>query len=791
MSDARPRDHNPTVTEARHLIFTGQVQGVGFRPFVYRLAHALGLHGWVRNRLGEVEIQAEGTADALDRFTHDLVHAAPPIAQPRIESTTIVEISGLSGFEILASAATETPRIHVPPDYFACPDCLREVDDPDDRRFGYPFTNCTQCGPRYTLIERLPYDRANTSMAGFPLCADCAREYADPLNRRFHAEPVACPVCGPRLDYVGADARIQDSSAALSATVAALHAGKVVAIKGVGGYHLMCDARNVEAVAALRARKPRPTKPLAVMFPDLESVAAYVELGDDERALLCSPARPIVLGRKRAAASDTPSPLAPLPRGERGMHTHAVEPETLAANIAPGLNEIGVLLPYSPLHHLLCRAFAAPLVATSGNLSGEPVLTDTVEASRRLAHVADAFLHHNRPIVRPADDPVYRSIAGKPRPLRLGRGCAPLELALPRTLERPTLAVGGHLKLTVCLAWDDRAVISPHIGDMGTPRSLAVFEQVVADLQRLYGVSAQQIVCDAHPGYSTTRWAHTQTKTQTKTQGLPVTRIWHHHAHASALAGEFHSEDDWLMFTWDGTGYGEDGSLWGGETLHGRPGHWRRVARLRPFRLPGGDKAGREPWRSAAAICWETGQAFETDLADLALVRQAWHTGLNAPQSSAAGRLFDAAASLTGVLQKGSFEGQGPMYLEALANGDAVVVELPLRHDDTGLWQTDWAPLIAHLQDARLSTGRRAADFHTSLARALRRQAERLAQDMSFTRIGLTGGVFQNALLAELACTELTAAGFEVQLPERLPCNDAGISFGQAVEVLYAGGSVF
>ncbi|MBI5040787.1 MAG: carbamoyltransferase HypF, partial [Gammaproteobacteria bacterium] len=503
-----------------------------------------------------------------------------------------------------------------------------------------------------------------------------------------------------------------------------------------------------------------------------------VTLRDHERALLCSPMRPIVLARKCRPLSP-----APLPQGVRGTPEALPASCTLAANIAPGLNEIGVLLPYAPLHHLLCRAFAGPLVMTSGNLSGEPVLTDNIEAQNRLARIADAFLHHNRPIVRPADDPVFRTLAGKPRPLRLGRGCAPLELSLPCALSEPVLAVGGHLKLTVCLAWDERAVISPHIGDMGTPRSLAVFEQVLADLQRLYGVQAAHLVCDAHPGYTTTRWAQRQT--------LPSTRVWHHHAHASALAGECAADEDWLMFTWDGTGYGEDGSLWGGETLYGRPGQWRRVVRLRPFRLPGGEQAGREPWRSAAALCWETDAPFDSTYADMALLHQAWSKGINSPQSSAAGRVFDAAASLTGVLQVGSFEGQGPMYLEALAaDSDGVAIELPLARDNTGLWQTDWAPLLArlvtHLGDAQQPVAQRAADVHASLARAIRRQAECLAQEHRFTRVGLTGGVFQNARLAELACAELTAAGFTVSLPERLPCNDAGISFGQVVEVLFA-----
>lgn len=750
-----------TSRQARRWLLTGQVQGVGFRPFVYRLAHRLGVSGWVRNRLGEVEVLGEGTAAQLEQFARGLIDAAPRIARPHILSCDDIAPTGSTDFTIHSSAQSEQPRIQVPTDYFACDDCLAEVDDPDDRRHAYPFTNCTQCGPRYTLIARLPYDRPNTSLVDFPLCPDCAREYADPLDRRFHAEPIACPVCGPQLTFVHSAAEIAGNDAALRACSAALQDGAIVAIKGVGGYHLVCDARNAVVIARLRARKPRPAKPLAVMFADTAAVAAEADLSAQEHALLVSPMRPIVLARKR---TDIRSKLAD--------------------NIAPGLNEIGVLLPYSPLHHLLCRAVAAPLVVTSGNLSGEPVLTDNDEAATRLAHIADAFLQHNRPIVRPADDPVFRSIAGTPRPLRIGRGNAPLELPLARSLATPTLAVGGHLKLTVCLAYQDRAIVSPHIGDMGSPRSQQVFEQVCADLQTLYGIHATRLVCDAHPDYHTTRWA--------TRSGLPLTQVQHHHAHASALVGEqadaLAAAEDWLVFAWDGTGYGNDGTLWGGETLHGNAGRWQRVASFRPFRLPGGDKAGREPWRSAAALCWETGADFAPALPadiDLALLRQAWQRGLNAPQSSAVGRLFDACASLADVLQIGSFEGQGPMYLEALCDRDGSALELPLQADADGLLRCDWTPLIAAMRDTDRPRRERAATLHATLARTLRRQAERLREHWAFTRIGLTGGVFQNARLAALACRELAEAGFTAVLPERLPCNDAGISFGQVIESLH------
>ncbi len=589
-----PVSTSASAVHARRWMLDGRVQGVGFRPFVYRLAQRHGLKGQVQNLAGQVEILAEGAESALAAFEAALLHEAPPLARPRILSSDAALAQGFAVFSIVASRSDVPARIHVPPDYFACDDCLRELRDPRDRRYRYPFINCTQCGPRYTLITRLPYDRPNTTLADFTLCPACRAEYENPLDRRFHAEPVACPRCGPALQYHAADgARIDDTVAALAATVAALRSGCIIAVKGIGGYHLMCDAGNATAVTRLRERKPRPHKPLAVMFPwrgddGLDAVRESLRPDAIQAQLLCDPMRPIVL----------------IPRRSDAALTHA---------IAPGLNEVGAFLPYSPLHHLLLDDFDAPLVATSANISGEPVLTDNAEVEARLPHVAEAFLHHNRTIARPADDPVYRVIAGRPRPLRLGRGSAPLELTLPFTLSQPLLAVGGHMKNTVALAWEDRIVISPHIGDLDAPRSLEVFEQVIGDLQALYQINATRIVCDAHPGYASTRWARRST--------LPVQTVLHHHAHAGALAGEYPEVKNWLVFTWDGVGYGADGSLWGGEALHGTPGHWRRAASFRPFHLPGGERAGREPWRSAAALCWESGIAWQGTVADIDLVR--------------------------------------------------------------------------------------------------------------------------------------------------------------------------
>jgi hydrogenase maturation protein HypF len=745
----------------RRLWVTGHVQGVGFRPFVYRLALRHGLTGWVRNTVGEVEILIQGEKPALETFTAEITTAAPAIADPRLRRHEDCDAPEEAAFRILPSEAAEEPRIFVPPDYFTCPDCLAELADPADRRAGYPFINCTQCGPRYTIIRSLPYDRANTSMAGFPLCDDCRREYEDPAERRFHAEPVACPACGPALSWTDSGGVIADTTAALDACIGAIDAGRLVAVKGIGGYHLVCDARNENTVDRLRRLKPRPSKPLAVMFPitgpdGLEAVREAAEPTDDEARHLLSPGRPIVLMRKR--------------------------PGALPECLAPGLAELGVMLPYSPLHALLLDRLGRPLVATSANISGEPVLTQPGEVETRLAHLVEGCLHNDRPIVRPADDPVWRRTGASVRPIRIGRGCAPAEIDLGFTLARPVLAVGGHMKNTLSLGWEDRCVVSPHIGDMDSERSLMVFEQVADDLQRLYGVEARALVCDAHPGYATARWANRQ--------GLPVTAVLHHHAHASALAAEHPETGPLLVFAWDGVGYGADGTLWGGETFLGRPGAWRRVASFRPFRLPGGERAGREPWRSAAAVCWEAGIPWPGCPDPDGLARAAWDRGINSPSTSAAGRLFDAAAALSGLCLHGSYEGEGPMRLEAACDGGAQGGEaLPLATDAEGVLRADWSGLIPMLADPDLPVPERSARFHDSLARTALAVYRAVAADTAVAGIGATGGVLQNRVLADRMGALFEEAGPALVLPRRLPANDAGIAFGQIVEFAARGGT--
>ncbi|MGA9334381.1 MAG: carbamoyltransferase HypF [Rudaea sp.] len=742
---------------ARQWRIGGRVQGVGFRPFVYRLAHDFGLQGWVRNSGGVVEIQARGPASTLSRFGHALLDRAPPASRPHLLEEHAADDDASTSFRILASTRGASAQIHVPPDLFACDDCLAELRDPAARRYRYPFINCTQCGPRYTLIERMPYDRPNTTMAGFALCADCAAEYADPLNRRFHAQPLACPVCGPQVRWSSeATGEIADPVSALASAIAALRQGDIVALRGIGGYHLLCDAGSEQAVARLRVRKRRPAKPLALMVPwrgddGLDGARALAELTPQQCRTLLDSARPIVLTTSR---DDAP----------------------IAAAVAPGLREVGLMLAYSPLHHLLLDAFAGALVATSGNLSGEPVLTEPDEAQTRLAGIADGFLHHNRPIARPADDPVVRCIAGVMRPLRLGRGTAPLELKLPTPIDVPTLAVGAFLKNTVALAWNDRAVVSPHIGDLTGPRGRAVFVQVVEDLQRLYGVRALRVAHDAHPDFPNTRWA--------RTLDMPALAVWHHHAHAAAVAGEFPHAPAILCFTWDGVGLGPDGTLWGGEALLGRPGAWRHAASFRTFPLPGGERATHEPWRSALALCWESHTTWKEgeQFAD-PLLRRAFERRVNCPRTSAVGRLFDAAAALLQVCQKSSYEGEAPMRLEAVCQGiQAAPVAMPLARGGDAVWRSDWSCLMPILLDSRIPTARRAAIFHASLAQALCDQALVLRDETGVAHVGLSGGVFQNRILTERVCSQLRSLEFEVVMPQLLPVNDAAISFGQLIE---------
>jgi len=737
----------------------GRVQGVGFRPFVYRLAREYGLSGWVVNHSGQVEILAQGEYAALDGFASALIRQAPAIARPTIHQCRTLKREPLAQFSILQDGRQTQTDIHVTPDISLCAHCLQEMQAPDNRRYRYPFNNCSQCGPRYTIINSLPYERHHTAMDDFELCPRCRAEYDSAADRRFHAQTISCPDCGPTLHFgLAGDSTNLTGEAALAAAVAALRDGAIVAIKGIGGYHLACDALDNKTVQRLRRRKRRPEKPLAVMLPMTMlagRLPALVDAKSGQINCLTEPLRPIVLVDTR-------------------------EGSPLSTALAPDLNEVGIMLPYTALHHLLLESMNSPLVMTSANHSGEPVYTDNHEARRKLAQVADAFLDHDRRILHPADDPVYRTIAGRSRPVRLGRGNAPLEMELPTTLDQPLLAVGGHMKNTIALAWRNRVVISAHVGDLTQVRTLDLFQQQIEDLQTLYQVEAATVVCDTHPDYASSRWA--------RNSGKQVIKVLHHHAHAAALAGEHPDVRRWLVFTWDGVGMGEHGALWGGEGLLGQPGDWCRRTSFRPFHIPAADQAARQPWRSAASLVWECGLEWPDCPHDDTLLRAAWQRRLNSPASSSVGRLFDAAAALLGLVHTCSYEAQAAMLLEATVNteeaagNEQALTPLPVKLNDQGLYQSDWRPLLACMLNPALTIGERAEVFHRSLARTLLDQALAVRKQDGRFSIGLGGGVFQNRRLTEYSVALLEQHDFDVRLGTRVPINDAGISFGQIIQ---------
>ena len=747
---------------ARSIVVSGRVQGVGFRPFVFRTAYRFRLGGWVRNGSGQVHIYVEGRGADLMGFETALCADAPFLARPQLECSRKVKPEGILGFGILASESSQETNIHLPPDIFCCPTCMVEIETSAERRYGYPFTNCTQCGPRYTIIRALPYDRPNTTMAGFPLCWRCAAEYGSPLDRRFHAQPMACPECGPVLSFVRDENCLIGNAPAMKAAITCLQEGKIVAVKGIGGYHLMCDAANNEAVLELRRRKHRPGKPLAVMFPQtgadgLGALRNCVALNLAQAAACLDPVRPITLMRR-------------------------LETCNLAKALSPGLSDLGVFLPYSPFHHLLLMDFGGPLVATSGNIDGEPVIIDNNDAEQRLASIADAFLHHDRPIERPADDSVVQVISGLRRPMRIGRGMAPMEIDLPSRLREPVVAVGGHMKSAIALGWNNRIVVSPHIGDLDSSRALGAFERAISDLQALYRVDAARLLCDVNRNYASARW--------TGASGLPVTHIQHHMAHASALAGENPEIGRWLTFVWDGAGLGTDGSLWGGEAFVGSPGAWRRVASFRPFHLLGGDRAAREPWRAAAALMWQSGRDYQPPDDKTGLAVQAWRKRVGCFETSSVGRLFDAAAALILGIGAVSYEGEGPMLLESMVQGKSITTALPLEVVEGGVLRANWESLLSMLTDTSVPKATRAGIFHEVMAQTLLAQVKAVVRIEKFEVVGLSGGVFQNKVLCERVASLVEANGISVLQHRTVPANDGGLAFGQVIEYLHSSGLI-
>jgi hydrogenase maturation protein HypF len=658
------------------------------------------------------------------------------------------------------------------PDLATCDACRRELFDPDDRRYRYPFINCTHCGPRYSIIDSLPYDRARTSMRGFAMCPACAKEYHDPADRRFHAQPNACPVCGPHLEWwsnSGAVLAVRDE--ALRAAVDALRRGLIVAIKGLGGFHLMVDARQEYSVRRLRHRKHREEKPLALMYPSLAEVRRDCEVGAQEARLLASAEAPIVLLRRRT-----------------DVHSN------VAASVAPGAPTLGVMLPYTPLHHLIAADFGAALVATSGNLSDEPICTDERDAVVRLSRIADAFLVHDRPILRHVDDSIVRVVAGREMVLRRARGYAPLPVRLSEDAPR-LVAVGAHLKCAVAVTSGSNVFISQHLGDLETPQAVEAFERAMHDLKGLFHAAPETVVADLHPDYFSSRYA--------RELGLPVATVQHHLAHVAACLAENDIAGPALGVSWDGTGYGADGTIWGGEFLTVTDHAWHRAACLRPFPLPGGEQAIREPRRSAlgllyamagpAAIDIDAAPLGAFDVSDRRLLMQALERRVNAPITTSAGRLFDAVASILDLRQLAGFEGQAAMLLEWAAD-ETVVDAYPFEItpgvflEDTVLQKDsrryfpplvlDWEPMIrALLADVArgIPTATIAARFHETLARMI----VAVAEVVGWPRVALSGGCFQNRLLLERTIARLRAAGFSPCWHQRVPTNDGGIALGQ------------
>jgi hydrogenase maturation protein HypF len=788
------------------LAVRGAVQGVGFRPFIFRLASELGLRGWVNNSSQGVFIEVEGPRPALEKFLLRLENEKPPRSFIQSLEASWLDAVGYTAFEIRASESGGDKTALVLPDIATCPDCLREVFDPGNRRYRYPFTNCTNCGPRFSIIEALPYDRVNTSMKAFTMCPQCQVEYDDPSNRRFHAQPNACPVCGPHLelwdrsrtcesaDRACSSPRSQERGYdALVAAALAIREGKIVAVKGLGGFHLLADARNDQAIQLLRERKHREEKPFALMFPSLEAVKTICEVSLLEARLLRSSESPIVLLKKIANRKSQ-----------------------IVNSIAPNNPCLGAMLPYTPLHHLLMTELGFPVVATSGNLSDEPICTDEREALERLGGIADVFLVHNRPIVRHLDDSIVRVLLDRELVLRRARGYAPLPVSLESKVQSPKskviLAVGAHLKNAIALAVGPQVFLSQHIGDLETEQAHTAFRRVIADFEKLYAAKPHAVAADLHPDYLSTQFAREIGRAelplgQDAQQRVPtVVVVQHHIAHVLSCMAENELSPPAIGVSWDGTGYGLDGTIWGGEFFLVTNKSIERIAHLRPFPLPGGDLAVKEPRRAALGLLYEMfgDTVFERkelapvaafSKAELAALKTMLEKKLNSPVTSSAGRLFDAVASLVNLRQQMRFEGQAAMELEFALDGIETdeAYSLPIADCRLSIMETsavgkseiilDWSTAVQEiLADVKhgLPIGKISVKFHNALIEALIAVAKRVGESC----VVLSGGCFQNSYLTRRAVTRLREEKFQPYWHQRVPPNDGGIALGQVVAAL-------
>jgi hydrogenase maturation protein HypF len=746
---------------ARHRVTVrGAVQGVGFRPFIHRLASELAVSGWVRNCGDGVTIEIEGPGETLERFAAAVETDCPPLAFVRSVEVAACAPVGSRGFEIRPSARGAAPTALVLPDIATCEACLRELFDPSDRRYLYPFTNCTHCGPRFTIIDSLPYDRPRTSMRRFEMCARCRAEYENPTDRRFHAQPIACHACGPQLSLWDTRGRaIGARHEAFLGAARAIRSGGIVAVKGLGGFHLVCDARAEETVARLRALKGRDAKPFALMFPSLADITRSCEVTREEERLLRSHRAPIVLLDTRD--------------GEAG------EAWAIAPSVARGCPGLGVMLPYTPLHHMLLHELGAPIVATSGNRAGAPLCTDEHDALERLRGVADLFLVHDRPILRHVDDSIVRVAVGGEMVMRRARGYVPEPVTLDREVP-PLIAVGGHQKSAGAVSRGRDVLLTQHIGDLETKETRDALARTIADTVGLNGLEPVATACDLHPEYASTTLA--------EGLGLPVVRVQHHHAHVAACVAEHGVDLPAFGVSWDGTGWGPDRTVWGGELFRIGDRDIRRVAHFRRFRLPGGDRAVREPRRAAAGVLHEllgaqgpgtlarlAGRVFSDD--QRSVCERILERGINAPRTSSVGRLFDAVASMLGLLQVSSFEGQAAMLLEAAARGAGNGEAYPFEIRDGVV---DWGPMVRAIigdLDTGIETAAIAGRFHGSLVGIVVGAAEAAGLE----RVVLSGGCFQNRVLLEGCVGALRRAGFTPFWHQRVPPNDGGLALGQLV----------
>ncbi len=769
-----------------HITIRGAVQGVGFRPFIYRLATELNLTGWVNNSSQGVYIEVEGNATVLETFLLRIETEKPPAAFIQSLESTFLDVIGYKKFEIRPSVDGEKTAI-VLPDISTCSECLTEIFDKNNPRYNYPFTNCTNCGPRFTIIEALPYDRCNTTMKAFPMCPQCQAEYENPLDRRFHAEPIACPICGPHLELWDKTGQILATHhEALNATVTAICQGKILAIKGLGGFHLMVDARNEEAVKTLRKCKQREEKPFAVMYPCLELIKQDCFISEKEERLLRSPEAPIVLLQRR------PNQIS-----------------KLAPSLAPGNPYLGVMLPYTPLHHLLTQKLGFPIIATSGNLSDEPICIDENDALKRLNHIAELFLIHNRPIKRPVDDSIVRIIADREMVLRRARSYAPLPIFTTISKQKTPvihsipspkiLAVGAHLKNTIAIAIENQIFLSQHIGDLETNQAFNSFQQTIKNFQELYDFQPSIIACDAHPDYRSSQFA--------RDLNLSIIPVQHHYAHILACMGENQIKPPLLGIAWDGTGYGLDNTIWGGEFILIKPDYsWQRVAHWRTFPLPGGEKAVKEPRRVAIGLLSEifgddlfnnknpelfSLQAFSPR--ELGVLKTMLAKKINTPITSSVGRLFDAIASIINLRQITNFEGQSAMELEfaleAIATDESYTFNIlnnniqpshTLPNNFSFPLVLDWQPLIMQILDdisKKVPVAIISGKFHNSLIESI----ISIANIIGEKRVIITGGCFQNKYLTEKTITRLRSANLHPYWHQRIPPNDGSIALGQII----------